>query len=112
MSTTTGKFAITLSSMDDWYPFIELVESEALKHKIWEFINPGTLEAELPKLTMPKEPTYSDIKPPVADKPPTEYEDLNPGQISRFNYQLTRFLNAEKRFLVQEQALLDIRARI
>ena len=98
--------------MDDWYLFIELVESEALKHKIWEFINPGTLEAELPKLTMPKEPTYSDIKPPVADKPLTEYEDLNPGQISRFNYQLTRFLNAEKRFLVQEQALLDIRARI
>ena len=61
---------------------------------------------------MPKEPTYSDIKPPAADKPPTEYEDLSQGQISRFNYQLTRFLNAEKRFLVQEQALLDIRARI
>jgi hypothetical protein len=57
--------------MDNWYLFIELVESEALKHKIWEFINPGTLVAKLPKLTILKEPTYSDIKPPAANKPVT-----------------------------------------
>jgi hypothetical protein len=112
MASTTGKFAIILSSMDDWYPWIELVESEALKHKIWDFINPDTPEAELPKLTMPKEPTYSDIRPPTGNQPPTEYEDLTAGQVSQFQYQLTRFLNAEKRFLSQEQALSDIRARI
>jgi hypothetical protein len=112
MATTTGKFAIILSSMDDWYPWIELVESEALKHKIWDFINPNTLDTALPKLTMPEEPTYSDVRPPTGNQPPTVYEDLTEGQRSQFQYQLTRFLNTEKRFLAQEQALLDIRARI
>jgi hypothetical protein len=112
MTTKVNRLAVVLKDEKDWYPFIELVQTAALKHKIWEYVNPNTKAVDLPQLIAPKEPTYSDIRPPGADAPASRYEDLNPGEVSRFQYALTRFMNAEKRFHAQEQALLDLREQI
>jgi hypothetical protein len=114
MSSKTNRLAVVLAKPEDWYPWIELVETAALKHKIWDFIDPATHRDILPKLIMPQEPTYSDVRPPSENEPArlSTFEDLTAGQVNRFQYLQTRFLTTEKRFLVQEQALLDIREQI
>ena len=61
-----------LSKSQDWQRWYHLIKTGAINAEIWEYVNPDTTEASLPKLTAPIEPTVSSVRDTA-----TSYDNLD-----------------------------------
>jgi hypothetical protein len=56
---TSQRIAITLNGPEDWDEWIEVVKSQAMAGKVWDYLDPS--KDEVPTLTEPKLPTPRDV---------------------------------------------------
>jgi hypothetical protein len=61
MSSTIVKINITLEGEDNWFDYIDAVETTARKADIWEYINPEQAKEAIPVLVRPIEPQVKDF---------------------------------------------------
>jgi len=59
--TTSLRISITLNDPSDWYEWIEVIKTQALTGKVWDYIDPSN--KEVPTLKEPTQPEPKDINP-------------------------------------------------
>jgi len=63
MSALAIQTPVILKEEKDWQPWLELIKSASLKYGLWEYINPSTPWAQVPRLERPIRPTPNTVKP-------------------------------------------------
>jgi hypothetical protein len=61
MASATSRTVIILKMPDDWRPWLEIKKTAALKHGVWDFINPNNLTDQEKNLIPPEKPSYKDV---------------------------------------------------
>ena len=77
-TTTITKLSLTLAGDSDWYDWIELIKSIALRWDIWIYINLATKREQLLTLLPLEKPTLEDVHPANQDGSLIQYSNLTP----------------------------------
>ncbi|RKF54285.1 hypothetical protein OnM2_099048 [Erysiphe neolycopersici] len=96
----------------DWDFWIELIKTAALKHNVWQFVDPEINEYDRPKLVIPVKPTPEDVKDPKEGSVVTNFSELDAEEREEFR-DLKEEYNTKKRMCKkQTEAPADLRFRI
>jgi aspartate/tyrosine/aromatic aminotransferase len=60
-SSTTTPLSVILTGDSTWHIWVELLKTRGLETDIWKYIDPNTLDKDLPSLIQPVEPTFKDV---------------------------------------------------
>jgi hypothetical protein len=102
--TAIKPLSIILKGDENWYDWIELIQTTANTAKIWDYID-LTNENAAALYEALKEPTYVTVHLATTAKPVVTFSDLISNEAQEFNL-------IRKDFREKEQALLDMRALI
>ena len=111
MASTTTPLTVTLTGDSTWHIWVELLKTRALESDIWQYINPNTLDRDLPSLIQPIEPTFQDVHL-VPEGQSVTVSDLT--TIEYTHYQTLKFDYREdiKLYREKERAMARMRSLI
>jgi hypothetical protein len=107
MSSTTSSTQVILSAPSDWRPWFQTIRTAAIQADVWKFVNPDTLESELPICEEPEEPTYRAVNPTV-----TAFKDLKDVEREELRDLKATYKRRYKEYREQKSALGSLIKRI
>lgn len=110
-STSITPLTVILTSDENWHVWIQRLETRATETDVWKYIDPAVKETELPKLTVPVEPTLSSVHQPTNNTPVT-ISDLTPIEYSNFQELRAEYREELRIYRNKEASLAGMRPLI
>ena len=111
-TNTSTKTSIVLIGQDDWDEWIEVVKTAAISGDVWDYINPDTLQGNVPILTEPHEPIYEDVASTNDKRLEIRYSTLTEDEKEEFKHLQQRYKRDYEAYIRKKTALATIRTRI
>ena len=109
-STSVVKTFIILNSQDDQDEWIEVIKTASITRKVQEYINPDTIQDDLPILDELLEPTYSQVVD--SSQQDIKYSELNKDEKEEFKRLQQQFKQEQEIYMKKDAAIATIRTRI
>src|SRR4030095_3173565 len=105
--SNTQKITVTLNSPSDWYEWIEVIKTQALTGKVWDYIDPSKKDDEVSTLEEPKQPEPKNITSQKSTFAELTQEERDEYRIRRQDYKWKR-----DEFDKKDSALSSLRTTI
>ena len=95
------RVTVILNGPNNWEEWLEIIKSKAREHDIWGFMNPATLEADVPNLEVPEILKATDVNSAATSIAKLENIEKNIYQVLLVKYNHKIFAYNQKMLVLQ-----------